>query len=194
METPYQRVQIKRYPNYDIDTNGDIWSNVAWRGKNKERKIKPFKGGYDYLRVRFLINGKQRQEYVHNLMCEHFIGNKNGLQIRHLDGNKNNNALYNLKLGTSKENAEDRDKHNTTFKGHLHSELHKAIKQNNSLKADIADLMQGKGRDFIVRAVKNFDEMLSMLTELRNAIRYGDKLPQATTDARISAIIHNATK
>jgi len=50
---------------------------------------------------------------VHRLVCFAFIGNPEGMQVRHLDGNPANNAAVNLALGNNSENQRDSVKHGT---------------------------------------------------------------------------------
>ncbi len=133
----YKRKPLLRYNGYEIDTDGNIWSLLGWK-RQKERLLKPHPNKYGYLRVVLKTGNGRKTEFVHNLMIENFIGNKNGLQTRHLDGNKINNSLLNLKLGTAKENANDREKHGNTQRGELHAELIQLRKENYKLKKLIA--------------------------------------------------------
>lgn len=101
---PYWK-QIIGFPEYEIDTLGRVWS---WY------RLKYLKSsttnGYHQLS---LCNGcKTYTKRVHILVLENFIGKKPyGYEARHLDGNKDNNKLSNLKWGTKKENGEDRVRH-----------------------------------------------------------------------------------
>jgi hypothetical protein len=55
---------------------------------------------------------------VHQLVLEAFGGPRpEGLQVRHKDGDRRNNALENLAWGTGKENAVDRVRHRTDPQG-----------------------------------------------------------------------------
>lgn len=57
--------------------------------------------------VQPVINGKNRQKYVHHLVAEAFIGERPGrLVINHKDGDKTNNSLYNLEYITHAENIQ----------------------------------------------------------------------------------------
>lgn len=60
-------------------------------------------------------NGKQTCYAVHRLVCEAFHGPRPSPkhQVRHLDGNPQNNRADNLCWGTAKENGEDRVRHGT---------------------------------------------------------------------------------
>ena len=59
-----------------------------------------------------------RPRTVHSLVLEAFVGPRPaGAVVRHLDGDKLNNRLENLRYGTSAENAEDTIRHGRTLPG-----------------------------------------------------------------------------
>src|ERR1700677_3124394 len=61
-----------------------------------------------YRRVTLKVDGKRRNAYVHRLIAEAFIGPcPEGEQVRHWDGNPDNNKLDNLLYGTPSENVLD---------------------------------------------------------------------------------------
>lgn len=102
---------------YSIDENGNIYSKRSWRGV-KNRTLKPSKNEYGYLRVFLTKSGKTSGITIHKLMAIAFLGKReDGFQVRHLDGNKENNTLSNLKYGTALENAQDRKAHSRTAFG-----------------------------------------------------------------------------
>ena len=81
----------------------------------KGRLLKKFMNKNGYLAVKLSFAGFTRTTYVHELVLRAFVGprpqtEKRG-EIRHLDGNKTNNNLSNLKYGTITENAADRIRH-----------------------------------------------------------------------------------
>ena len=113
---------IPGYENfYEVSSYGDVRSltrSVPY-GRHKGmvytgRDIKQFISG-QYLSVKLSKAGATRTTYVHELVLLAFEGErpKTGerSEIRHLDGDKLNNALSNLKYGTTKENAADRKLH-----------------------------------------------------------------------------------
>ena len=59
--------------------------------------------------------GHVRQAGVHKLVALAFLGPANGLEVRHLDGNPQNNRLENLAYGTRQENAQDMVRHGTQW-------------------------------------------------------------------------------
>lgn len=116
---------------YAVVSDGSIWS--FWRGQGPKRgnvyvlcdqpvrKLKPRtrKGKGDYVRVNL---GASVEWYIHRLAWTTWRGPiPEGLQVRHLDGDPRNNAIYNLAVGTQADNEDDKDRHGTRPKGAGHS-------------------------------------------------------------------------
>ena len=59
--------------------------------------------GYQNLPIRQKVNGKMTSRYVHKLVAQHFLEQENGVFVIHLDYDKTNNQLYNLKWATKRE-------------------------------------------------------------------------------------------
>jgi len=96
-------MNFKSYYDYDVYTDGRIWSNKS------NRFLVPHKTRYVYLEVSLMINKKHISIYVHKLMGIVFLANfKNLPEIDHKDRNKLNNSLFNLHWVTKSENQ-----HNT---------------------------------------------------------------------------------
>lgn len=64
---------------------------------------KYFINGYQNLPVRQKQNGNMTSRYVHKLVAQHFLEKKDGICVIHLDYDKKNNHLENLKWATKKE-------------------------------------------------------------------------------------------
>ena len=102
---------------YSIDENGNVYSKRSWRGK-KNRKLTPSKNEFGYLRIFLTKDRITKGITIHKLMAITFLGEREkNMQVRHLDGNKENNSLCNLKYGTALENANDRKLHLKTAFG-----------------------------------------------------------------------------
>jgi len=102
---------------YSIDENGNVYSKRIWRGI-KNRKLTASKNEYGYLRVFLTKNKETKGITLHKLMATTFLGKRKiNMQVRHLDGNKENNKLSNLCYGTALENAKDRKNHSKTAFG-----------------------------------------------------------------------------
>lgn len=107
---------------YRVGSDGSLWTRYR-RGPNG-RKLRPWKqlkptaNGGGYFWTRLIINGRSVNLSVHQLVLEHFVGPcPEGMEARHLDGSKINNAKANLAWGTPQENADDKRRHGTVQKG-----------------------------------------------------------------------------
>lgn len=100
--------KIDRFSRYEFHEDGYVVSRV----KPTPKVLKPIKMGM-YVGLQLIRDdGLLEKAYLHRLICEAFSGPcPPGMECRHLDGNRKNNAASNLKWGTRKENDEDRKKH-----------------------------------------------------------------------------------
>lgn len=120
---------IPGYGNsYEVSDKGHVrskWREVKYgrHGKTiyKGRELKQTKHKNGYLSVK--LSGKidgSKTEYVHHLVLRAFVGprpvTEERGEIRHLDGDKTNNALCNLCYGTVKENRQDWLRHTGRIK------------------------------------------------------------------------------
>jgi len=93
--------QIRNYPDYRIDENGNI---ISYK-RNKETPLHPILTKYGYYEVDLYLKGKRRRFKVHRLVAETFIPNINNLpQINHKNGNKLDNTVKNIEWCTCKDN------------------------------------------------------------------------------------------
>lgn len=102
---------ILGFKNFAVSTLGRV--------KNKKtgtiRKQQINKGRYPQV---VIYNGKNRTKTIHTLVLETFIGPRpDGMECRHLNGDKTDNRLANLAWGTPKENAQDKIKHCVQMRG-----------------------------------------------------------------------------
>lgn len=87
---------------YEISDYGCVRS----RHGGKVRYLKCKKSKHGYIEVPLSKNGKKNFFYVHRLVYTAFNGPiPEGMQIDHIDGNKENNALSNLRVVTPRENV-----------------------------------------------------------------------------------------
>ena len=113
---------------YEVTKDGRIFSIAHnWRGYGRRELAQDLGRGGD-LRVRLTIRGKRRPWKVHQLVALHHLPEPPvcATELRHLDGNKENNRADNLAWGTAKDNANDRELHGRTSRGEKHS---RAIKR-----------------------------------------------------------------
>lgn len=110
--------KIPGYENYYVTRAGEILSTFG--GRNRillTRRLD--RAGYKFVR---LTKKKHRSPWtIHHLVLLAFVGPRpEGMETRHLDGNKTNNDLKNLRYGTCKENYNDRRRHGTDNTGSRH--------------------------------------------------------------------------
>ena len=99
---------------YEVSNIGRVRSldRISARGhriKGRMLKLKDVKG-YDVARLNW---GVADWRYVHQLVLEAFVSPRpeGCVDVRHLDGNRKNNKVENLKWGTHAENMRDMSRH-----------------------------------------------------------------------------------
>lgn len=110
-ETVPRFVIIPGHENYIINTNGEIFN------KKTNKKISTYIGIDNYEHCVLRKNGKKYRYRVHSLMGKAFLGRPQ--VVSHIDNNKSNNKLSNLKASTHKENiqkAYDENVYTSTYK------------------------------------------------------------------------------
>lgn len=114
---------------------GNISSRICKTGTIITQRI----DRHGYLIVCLWKNNKEKRARVHVLYMRAFVGERTGIDIRHLDDNKLNNTPKNLCYGTRGENTKDSFKNNPNRKGFNCPEiLSKAVKnriESNRKKA-----------------------------------------------------------
>ena len=89
-------VQINNFPNYIINKTGRIYS------KPYKKFLKTQKARDGAEQVQITNNGDRKTYLVHILMAETFLGKEvdSDISVYHINGNKSDNRLVNLKLGS----------------------------------------------------------------------------------------------
>lgn len=113
-------IEIENFSNYKINKEGSIYSCKLKR----LMKILITRDGYYYVDI--IKDGKKYKKYIHRLLAIAFINNlDNKPEIDHIDRNKANNNLDNLRWVTRTEN--NRNKAN--YKDNLTAEQLEARKE-----------------------------------------------------------------
>lgn len=91
--------KIPGYTKYKVSDDGRVWSAY------KKGELKQHVGKKDgYVRVPLCKDGKRDAMLVHRLVAIVFLGERSNKSVNHIDGNKENNHLINLKWVSSSEN------------------------------------------------------------------------------------------
>lgn len=102
--------EVPSLPGYYASPDGRV------RSKHKVLVAHPTKTGH--LMVAPSVEGKQRPEAVHRMVCEAFHGPcPDGMECRHVNGDPADNRAENLAWGTRLENQRDRLRHATCNSG-----------------------------------------------------------------------------
>ena len=92
--------EIADRKKFKISTYGRI---INCKGEKEFEVKKSFINGYQTLPLKQKHTGKSTSRYVHKLVAQHFLEQKLGIYVIHLDCDKTNNRVENLKWATKKE-------------------------------------------------------------------------------------------
>jgi hypothetical protein len=115
---------IDGYEKYDVSNYGHV------RNKKSGRILKPAtdRGGYHH--VSLSKNGKRKNLQVHRLVLIAFVPNPdNKPMCDHIDRNRTNNCLYNLRWSTCSENNINTGISKRNTSGHRNISWNKSIKK-----------------------------------------------------------------
>ena len=99
---------------YEVSNNGRVRRVATHAGRAQDRLLKPARFTAGYPGVTLSHRGFRRSATVHHLVTAAFLGPApDGMQVRHLNGNRSDNRLSNLRYGTALENAADKTAHGT---------------------------------------------------------------------------------
>ncbi|WP_297453618.1 HNH endonuclease [Persephonella sp.] len=102
--------KIDGFENYAVSNKGYVYKGLKYGllpEKYKEFRIKPFKNKQGFLQVQLSNKGKRKVLYVHRLVAQYFVPNpENYKYVVHIDGNRENNKVSNLKWSPYPEKKE----------------------------------------------------------------------------------------
>ena len=107
-------MEIQGFPNYLIYRDSRIWSNYE-----KGRFLKQNVGTNGYHYVKLSRDGKKKHCNVHRLIAINFIPNPdNKPYVDHMNRDKSDNRIENLRWVTALENSHNTGKYNTNKSGY----------------------------------------------------------------------------
>ena len=106
-------MEIKDYENYLIYPDGRVWSK-----KGKGKFMKSQDNGNGYFWVCLSKNNKVKYHYIHRLLAIHYIPNPdNKLQVDHINRNRADNRIENLRWVSWSENQQNKNKQKNNSSG-----------------------------------------------------------------------------
>lgn len=93
---------VEDFPNYQVSNRGRV------KNKNNEHVLKPaLDKSTGYLKVSLWVDGKGYTKPIHRLVAKTFLNTSDntGLEVNHIDGDKQNNVVDNLEWCTKGENT-----------------------------------------------------------------------------------------
>ena len=94
---------VPGYINYSISNQGRVRNNCTGRF------LKPFSDGGGYYTVRLSKDGKAKLHTLHRLIAILFVDNpENKMFVDHIDNNRRNNDVLNLRWVSRKENNQNK--------------------------------------------------------------------------------------
>ena len=83
---------VINYPNYKIAKSGKVYSLLT------NKFLKPILNKNNHLYVSLCNENGKKNFYIHNLVAEYFLGLKDNSQVIHINRNKSDNRVENLKI------------------------------------------------------------------------------------------------
>lgn len=104
-----ESILLKDYP-YEVFADGTVYrtERKSKNGRNLKRlRIYPYKATNGYWVVKLYCPKEDcyKKIYLHRLLYSCFVGSVTGLEVDHIDGDRSNAALSNLRAVTHKENT-----------------------------------------------------------------------------------------
>jgi hypothetical protein len=95
-------MEVEGYPNYLVYEDGRVF------GKKRRKMLKPCQDGHGYHLVRLYNDSKKKMFRVHRLVAMVYIPNpENKAEVDHIDRDKSNNHVSNLRWATRSENNQN---------------------------------------------------------------------------------------
>jgi hypothetical protein len=147
--------QIPNYPNYQIDTNGNVFNKYGKIIKQQKNR-----GGYKYINI--YNNNGPKKITIHRLMATTYLDNPlNKPQINHINGIKTDNRIDNLEWSTASENG----KHSYKLGLSKVSELNKQTTRVHIIKP-VLDTENGIFYDSLVDLCNYFNLKYSKMRDM----------------------------
>ena len=105
-------MELREHPEltgYYVSPCGDVYSYGRWGRLQKKKATVRKKDGYCCMSIKHPIRGHIGAYYLHHIVAETYLGKRPaGLVIDHIDRDKQNNSISNLRYVTQQSNLLNR--------------------------------------------------------------------------------------
>ncbi|MGX1024690.1 NUMOD4 domain-containing protein [Psychroflexus sp. MBR-150] len=119
--------------HFKISNYGRI---INCKGKEEILVKRSYINGYENLRVKLKRNGKKSGRYVHKLVAQHFLEQGDGVYVIHLNYDKTDNHVRNLKWATK----EEKENHQFSNPEHKKRPISKKIRNSKLTETQVIRL------------------------------------------------------
>ena len=110
-------LEIPGWPEYEINQDGHVRRVKASFGTRPMKTVNWCRMSNGYAKVSLCRDSKRKEFLVHRLVALAFIGDPDGMDVCHYDGDKLNNCIENLRIDTRKGNMADQIRMEKTPRG-----------------------------------------------------------------------------
>lgn len=138
---------VAGYEHYQVSSRGRVRSFA----QKSPRIMRPGIASNGYLTVSLWRSNKGRTHCVHNLVADAFLGAGAGLDVDHIDRDRTNNSLQNLRRVTAQENRGEPNAKQFTLSAPCGAvirgeNLSKFCRQHGLNRASMGGVIQGRMR------------------------------------------------
>ena len=154
--------EIPNFEGYFADKDGQIFCNLkSSRNYNAElREVLPRNNGRSYMQVHLCKEGKKYNRYVHRLVYSAYYGEiSRNIQVDHINGDKTDNRLENLRLCSCRKNCQFQNKKINSASGE-----HNIYFDKNKKKYRVTFSINGRNKHF--GAFKNLSDAILKRDEI----------------------------
>jgi hypothetical protein len=138
---------VAGFDNYSVSNLGSV------RNDTTQRILRPQTVGGDYLQVRLYDRSSWSAHYVHKLVATAFLGDSNGFDVDHIDRNRQNNHVSNLRYCSRSDNNRNKSSNHGVVYQFVDTLPDEAIELNEYGNHHFDDLYYHDGQFYVFTGV-----------------------------------------
>jgi hypothetical protein len=152
---------------YEFSDEGECRRVIAEQGTYPLRVLTPSRNAVTgYYSLTFSVKNVKFRKYLHRVMLETFVGPcPDGMEATHINGDKSDNRLVNLRWATHLDNIADKDLHGTTLRG-------SAVGNSKLTEEQAVEILHADGFHYHIAARYNISRTTVTLIKNRKIWRH----------------------